>query len=68
MDHLLLHYDVASALWSTRFSRFRMSWVMSKHVIGFLACWWSFGRPMDAMVWKKGTYLLFLVLMEENEQ
>jgi hypothetical protein len=50
MDHLLIHYDVASALWSTLFNHSRMSWVMPRRVIDFLAYWWSSGRPMSAAV------------------
>jgi hypothetical protein len=39
VDHLLLHYDVASVLWYSLFSRFGMSWVMPRQVIDLLACW-----------------------------
>jgi hypothetical protein len=38
VDHLLLHCDVASVLWNSLFSRFGMSWVMPRRVIGLLAC------------------------------
>jgi hypothetical protein len=65
VDHLLLHCDVASALWSTLFSRFRKSWVMPKRVIDFLACWWSFGRPMSAALWKIVLICLFWCLWKE---
>jgi hypothetical protein len=33
VDHLLLHCDVASALWNHIFTRFGMSWVILKRVI-----------------------------------
>jgi hypothetical protein len=36
VDHLLLHCDVASSLWSSLFSRFGMSWVMPRRVIDLL--------------------------------
>jgi hypothetical protein len=36
VDHLLLHCDVAFALWSTLFSRFGMSWVMPRQFIDLL--------------------------------
>jgi hypothetical protein len=42
VDHLLLHYDVASALWGTLFNRFRMSWVMPRRVIDLLV-----GGPLE---------------------
>jgi len=50
VDHLLLHCDVASALWSSLFSRFKMSWVMPRRVIDLLTCWWFSGRPMSTAV------------------
>jgi len=65
LDHLLLHCDVTYALWSTLFSRFRMSWVMPKWVIDFLACWWSSGRPMSAALWKIALICLFWCLWRE---
>jgi len=48
----ILYCDMASALWSALFSRFRMSWVIPRQVIDLFACWWSAGRPMSAAVWK----------------
>jgi hypothetical protein len=50
VDHLLLHCDVPFALWSVRFNRFGISWVMLIWVIDLFACWCSFGRPMGAAV------------------
>jgi hypothetical protein len=66
VDHLLLHCDVASALWSTFFSRFGLSWVIPRQVIDFLACWWSFGRPMSVVVWKMASICLFWCLWRER--
>jgi hypothetical protein len=39
VDHLLLHCDVASALWNAFFTGFGMSWVMPRRVIDLFACW-----------------------------
>jgi hypothetical protein len=39
IDHLLLHCDVACALWSVLFSLFDVTWVMNGGVIDLLACW-----------------------------
>jgi hypothetical protein len=39
IDHLLLHCDVARALWSVLFSIFYVKWVMNGRVIDLLACW-----------------------------
>jgi hypothetical protein len=52
VDHLLLHCDVASALWDNIFTRFSMSWVMPKRVINLIACWWKFRRLKSAAIWK----------------
>jgi hypothetical protein len=42
VDLLLLHFDVASALWSTLFGRFGMSWVIPKRVTDLLV-----GGPLE---------------------
>jgi hypothetical protein len=65
VDHLLLHCDVTSALWSSLFNRFGMSWVMPRWVIDLLACWWSFGRLRSAVVWKMTPIFLFWCLWRE---
>ena len=41
VDHLLIHSDVASALWSAIFSRFGLAWVMPGRVPDLWASWWS---------------------------
>jgi hypothetical protein len=50
VDHLLLHCEVAGALWNTIFSRFGLSWVMPSRVIDLVACWWTGGRSRSAVV------------------
>jgi hypothetical protein len=61
MNHLLLHYDVASALWNNIFIRFCMSWVMPRRVIDLFACWWKSGKPMSAVIWKMVPICIFFV-------
>ena len=39
VNHLLLHYEVARALWSVLFSHFDVTWVTSGGVADLLACW-----------------------------
>jgi len=39
VDHLLLHSEVACAIWNVFFSRFGLSWVMPRRVINLYACW-----------------------------
>jgi hypothetical protein len=52
VDHLLLHCEVARALWNAIFSCFSLSWVMPLRVVDLFACWWTGGRPRSAAVWK----------------
>jgi hypothetical protein len=65
VDHLLLYCDVASALWSSLFSRFGMSWVMPRQVVDLLACWWSSRRPRSTVVWKMAHICPFWCLWRE---
>jgi hypothetical protein len=62
VDHLLLHCEVASALWHAIFSHFGMAWVMPRWVLDLLACWWSSGRRGSAIVWKMVFTCLFWCL------
>jgi hypothetical protein len=50
VDHILLHGEVASALWYAFLSRFGLSWVMPNNVADLFACWWTGGRLCSAMV------------------
>jgi hypothetical protein len=52
VDHLLLHCEVANALWNVIFSWFGLCWVMPGSVRELFACWWSSGRSRSAVVWK----------------
>jgi hypothetical protein len=38
VDYLLLHCEVARALWNAVFSHFGLSWVMSLQVVDLFAC------------------------------
>jgi hypothetical protein len=66
VDHLLLHCDVASTLWSVLFSCFGMSWVMPRRVIDLFACWWYAGRPRSVVVWKMVPTCLFWTIWRER--
>jgi hypothetical protein len=66
VDHILLHCDVAYALWTNILNRFGMSWVMSKKIIDLFACWWRSGRPMSADL-EDDAYLHPLVCLERNK-
>jgi hypothetical protein len=39
MDHLLLHCEIACALWNTIFSNVGLTWVMLRRVVDLFACW-----------------------------
>jgi hypothetical protein len=68
VDHLLLHCEVASTLWDAIFSHFGVAWVMPRHVVDLLACWWSSGGAKECCGLEDGVYLPFLVLMARKEQ
>jgi hypothetical protein len=52
IDHLLLHCESAQFLWNAFFGRFGLAWVMTQGVVDLSHCWWSGGRPCNALVWK----------------
>jgi hypothetical protein len=57
---------VASAIWTVLFNRFGMSWIMPRRVIDLYDCWWSFGRPRSAAVWKMLPTCRFWCLWKEK--
>jgi hypothetical protein len=52
VNHLLLHCDVAYALWSVIFTHFGLFGVMPRSVLDLFARWWTFERPMSTVIWK----------------
>jgi hypothetical protein len=66
VDHLLLHCEVAHALWYAILSRFSLSWVMPLRVIDLFACWWTGGRSRSAVVWKMVPCCLMWCLWRER--
>jgi len=65
VDHILLHCDVASALWNI-FSRFDISWVMPRRVLDLVACWWKSRRLMSATTWKMVPICIFWCIWRER--
>jgi hypothetical protein len=66
VDHLLLHCEVASALWHFIFSWFGLHWVMPGRVKDLYASWWMGGCSWSAIVWKM-IPLSYVVCMEQEE-
>jgi hypothetical protein len=66
VDHLLLHCEIARALWHTIFNRFGLLWVMPRRVGDLFDCWWSGGRPRSAVVWKMIPLCLMWCLWSER--
>ena len=53
VNHLLLHCEVARALWAEIFQRVDLAWVMPMRVVDLLGCWRKMqGCHQVAMVWK----------------
>jgi hypothetical protein len=41
VDHILLHCEIAGALWNNIFNSVGLSWVMPRRVVDLFACWRS---------------------------
>jgi hypothetical protein len=53
IDHLLLHCEIAIALWSAIFNCVGLAWVMPNRVVDLFACWRGLGgSPQSTTVWK----------------
>jgi hypothetical protein len=53
IDHLLLHCEIASALWNIIFSCVGLAWVMPRLVVDLFACWrGQFGSLHSATEWR----------------
>jgi hypothetical protein len=53
MDHLLLHCEIASAIWNSIFGLFSLAWAMPHRVRFLFACWrGQFGSPQSKAVWR----------------
>jgi len=69
VDHLLLHCEVARALWNAIFIRFSLSWVMPLRLVDLFACWWTGGRSWSVVAWKMvPCCLLWCLWMEHNDR
>jgi hypothetical protein len=69
VDHLLLHCEVARALWNAIFGRFSLSWVIPLQVVDLFACWWMGGRSQSVVVWKMvHSCLLWCLCRERNDR
>jgi hypothetical protein len=66
VDHLLLHCEVAHALWCNIFSRLGLSWVMPSCVSDLCACWCSSGRTRSVVVSKIVPICIFWTLWRER--
>jgi hypothetical protein len=66
VDHLLLHCEVAHALWCNIFSWLGLSWVMPSCVSDLCACRCSSGRTKSDVVWKMGPICYFWTLWRER--
>jgi hypothetical protein len=54
---------------NTFFSRFGLSWVMLRQVVGLLACWWIIGSTRSATMWKMVPYChLWCIWTEINDR
>jgi hypothetical protein len=69
VNNLLLHCEVASALWNVFFSKFGLSWIMPRRVVDLYACWWTTGSTRSAAVCKMVlSRLLWCLWRERNDK
>ena len=68
INHLLLHCEVASALWNYIFTLFRIEWVMSRQILDLLTCWGSLvGCGLVKEVWRMALlYVMWCIWSERN--
>ena len=69
MDHLLLHCEVAYALWSDEFWMLGVYWVMPPTVTSLLCGWRSWFVKRSSGIWNMvPSCLMWLVLKEHNSR
>jgi len=69
VDNVLLHCEVACALWSVFFSRFQLYWAMPSCVVDLFAYWWTSGSTRSVVVWKIVlSYLLWCLWRKMNDR
>jgi hypothetical protein len=68
VDHLLLHCECAQLLWNAFFNRFDLAWSMPRGVVNLLQCWWSGGRPRNAVVWKMVPHCIMWCIWSERNK
>lgn len=68
MDHLLLHCEIASALWSDFFNWVGLPWVMPKRIVALFYLWRGLGGSLqNQSIVEDGFYLPELVDLEWKE-
>lgn len=70
VDHLLLHCEMANALWNAIFNLERLAWVMPNRVIDLFVYWkGKFDRLENAAMWKMvSSYLMWCLWRKRNYQ
>jgi hypothetical protein len=62
VDNLLLHCEIACAIWNPFFNRFGLSWVMPRRVVDLFSCW-DCWQHSECYCVEDGTFILFVVSM-----
>ncbi|KAG2684712.1 hypothetical protein I3843_10G086000 [Carya illinoinensis] len=70
VEHLLLHCEIARALWCEVCSRIGLNWVMPAMVVDVLACWGiPGGLPHIKAMWKMVPIcIMWCIWQERNER
>ena len=69
VNHLLLHCEVARALWNEVFQRMDLAWVMPESVVDILACWTFIrGGHQIKEIWKMIPICIMWCLWQERNE
>ena len=70
VDHLYLHFPIASYLWSMVLCLFGVYWVISKSVVKLLPCWQcQFHRHWNGYIWMDiPNCLMWCIWRERNSR
>jgi hypothetical protein len=69
VNHLILHCEVAFAIWNVLFNQFKLFWVMPRRVVDLFVCWWTVDNTWSVALWKMMlSCILWCLWRERNDR